>query len=111
MGINGRLDNLPELIDVDVAVQVYQTDTPETDLLANIEASVTAFINSLRIGERLEYSDVQRFIFNQFDPTAEDNIGRPFIGIDEIASLIISTITDTITDVGDRLTIEEDGRF
>ncbi len=111
MGINGRLYNLPELISVDVALQIYQTDTPETDLLANIIDSVTAFINSLRIGERLEYSDVQRFIFNEFDPTAEDNIGRPIIGIDEIASLVISDSTDTITDVGDRLTIEEDGRF
>ncbi len=111
MGISGRLYNLPELVNVDVDLQIYQTSTPETDLLTKIETSVTNFINSLRIGERLEFSDVQRFVFNEFDPTAEDNIGRPFIGIDEIASLVITTITDTITAVGERLTIETDERL
>ena len=111
MGISGRLYNLPELIDVDISAHIYQTDTPETDLLANIEASLEAFIDSLMIGERIEFSDIQRFMFNEFDPDAEDNIGRAFIGIDEISDITISTVDATITQVGERLTIEEDSRF
>jgi len=63
------------------------------------------------IGERIEFSDIQRFMFNQFDESATDNLGRAFIGIDEIADLTISTVDATITQVGQRLTIEEDGRF
>lgn len=111
MGEAGLLYNLPELIAVDVSAHIYLTDTPETDLLANIEASVEAFIDSLMIGERIEFSDIQRFMFNEFDPDEDDNIGRAFIGIDEIADLTISTVDATITQVGQRLTIEEDGRF
>jgi len=63
------------------------------------------------IGERIEFSDIQRFMFNEFDPDAEDNIGRAFIGIDEISDITISTVDATITQVGERLTIEEDSRF
>ncbi len=111
MGESGLLYNLPELIAVDISAHIYLTDTPELDLLANIEASLTAFIESLKIGERIEFSDVQRFMFNQFDEDATDNLGRAFIGIDEIADLTISTVDATITQVGQRLTIEEDGRF
>lgn len=111
MGEPDLLYNLPELISVNITAHIYQTDTPEADLLDLIEASVAAFIDARRIGERLEYSDIQRFMFNQFDPTQDDCIGRPFLGIDEIADLSIEAGEAVIDAVGERLTIEEDGRF
>ncbi len=111
MGEAGILYNLPELTPVNIAAHIRLTDTPEVGLLTNMEASVSEFIDSLKIGERLEFSDVQRFMFNQFDPKEDDNIGRPFIGIDEIQDLAIEASGMTITKVGGRLDIEEDGRF
>jgi len=107
MGEAGVLYNLPELTPVNIAAHIRLTDTPEVGLLSNMEASVSEFIDSLKIGERLEFSDVQRFMFNQFDPKEDDNIGRPFIGIDEIQNLAIEAYSQTITKIGDRLDIEE----
>ncbi|MDD2836345.1 MAG: hypothetical protein PHY05_09365, partial [Methanothrix sp.] len=48
------------------------------------------FANSHIIGENSEYSDVQRFPFNRFDPTATDSIGRPFIGIDSLVEMTVT---------------------
>lgn len=111
MGEADLLYNLPELISVNITAHVYLTSTPEADLLENIEASLSAFIDALRIGERIEFSDIQRFMFNLFDQTQDDDIGRPFLGIDEIADLSIEAGGVIINGIGERLEIEEDGRF
>lgn len=111
MGIPDYLYNLPELISTNVTATIYLTDTPELGLIGSIEASVASFIDALKIGERIEFSDIQRFMFNKFDPTQDDNIGRTFLGIDEIVTLTIEAGGDIISEVGQRLIIEEDGRF
>lgn len=111
MGAPGYLYNLPELIEVDVAVKIRLTDTPETGLVDLIMVSLNAFLGSRVIGERLEYSDVVRFVYNQYDEAATDCIGRPFIGIDELVELIVSGGEQVATKNGDRITVEEDWRL
>lgn len=111
MGAPGYLYNLPELIEVDVVVKIRLTDIPETDLVDLIRSSLAAFLGSRVIGERLEYSDVVRFVYNQYDEAATDCIGRPFIGIDELVELVVSGGGQVATKNGDRVTVEEDWRI
>lgn len=111
MGEAGLLYNLPELTDVTIVAKIRLTDTPETGLADLIEASLTAFADAYIIGEILEYSDVQRFLFNQFDPTATDCIGRPFIGIDELTEMVVTAGGQAATKNGDRITVEEDWKL
>jgi hypothetical protein len=111
MGEPGYLYNLPELVEVAVTAKIVLTDTPETGLVDLIEESLEAFLGSYVIGERLEYSDIQRFLFNQFDTSATDNLGRAFIGIDELTELIVSAGGQAATKNGDRITVEEDWRL
>jgi hypothetical protein len=111
MGSAGYLYNLPELFTIDIVAHIRVTDTPEADLVAHIEASLAAFLSSFRIGDRLEYSDVLRFFQNMYDATKDDCIGRPFIGIDEIVSLVVTGGDQSATTTGDRIVVEEDWRF
>lgn len=111
MGTPGYLYTLPELIEVSLSTHIRLTESPEVGLLDSIAASLTAFLDSYKTAERLEYSDVQRFIYNQFDTSATDYIGRAFVGIGEIVDLSISAGGLTATKLGDRIEIEEDGRF
>jgi hypothetical protein len=111
MGEPGYLYNLPELVVVSIAAQIRITDTPEMDLLNNIETSLTAFLGAYKIGESLEYSDVLRFFQNLYDPTADECIGRPLKGIDEILELTVTGGGFAATKIGDRITVEEDWRL
>jgi uncharacterized phage protein gp47/JayE len=111
MGVSGRLYNLPELIEVGVVAHIRLTDTPESGLVDTIVASLTAFLGAYRIGENLEYSDVQRFMFNLYDPTADECIGRPLKGIDEIVSLQVTGGGQAAVKNGDKITVEEDWRI
>jgi len=112
MGGPGRLYNLPELMPVDIQIHIRVTDGPEQDLIENIEQSVTDFLEKkLKIGDRIEFSDVERFIFNHYDASATDEIGRPHIGIEEITSVMISDGRSAITNIGQRLEAEGDERF
>ena len=111
MGEAGFLYNLPELTDVSVAATIRLTDTPETGLVDLIEESLTSFLGSYLIGENLEFSDVQKFLQNYFDPTADECIGRPLKGIDEIVSLSVTGGGQTAVKNGDKITVEEDWRL
>jgi uncharacterized phage protein gp47/JayE len=111
MGDAGLLYNLPELIDVTVVAKIRLTDTPETGLVDLIKASLTSFADAYIIGENLEYSDVQRFLFNRFDSTSTDCIGRPFIGIDELTEMVVTAGGHAATKNGDKITVEEDWKL
>jgi hypothetical protein len=111
MGVSGRLYNLPELIEVGVVAHIRLTDTPEAGLVDTIEASLTAFLGAFRIGENLEYSDVQRFLQNYFDSTADECIGRVLKGIDEIVSLQVTGGGQAAVKNGDKILVEEDWRI
>lgn len=113
MGDAGLLYNLPELITVGITAKIRLTDTPETGLVDLIEASLTEYLGSFLIGQRLEYSDVVRFLQNQYDSTASDTdyVGRPFIGVDELVELVVSAEDQVATQNGDRITVEEDWRL
>ena len=111
MGEAGYLYNLPELIEVGVVAHIRLTDTPEAGLVDTIEASLTAFLGAFRIGENLEYSDVQRFMFNLYDPTADECIGRALKGIDEIVSLQVTGGGQAAVKNGDKILVEEDWRI
>jgi hypothetical protein len=111
MGEAGLLYNLPELMDLSILAKIRLTETPETGLVELIEASLTDFANSYIIGENSEYSDVQRFLFNLFDPTATDGIGRPFIGIDTLVEMTVTVSGQAATKNGDGITVEEDWKL
>jgi hypothetical protein len=111
MGEAGYLYNLPELIEVGVVAHIRLTDTPESGLVDTIEASLTAFLGAFRIGEILEYSEVQRFLQNYFDPTADECIGRALKGIDEIVSLQVTGGGQAAVKNGDKILVEEDWRI
>lgn len=105
------LYNLPELVEVGIVASMKRTDTPEADLVALIEESEKAFLGAFRIGESLEYSDVIRFFQNQYDATADECIGRPLKGIDELIDLVVSGGGQSATKNGDKITVEEDWRI
>jgi hypothetical protein len=111
MGEAGLLYNLPELVDLSIMAKIRLTETPETGLKDLIEASLKDFANSYIIGENSEYSDVQRFLFNLFDPTATDSIGRPFIGIDTLVEMTVTAGGQAATKNGDGITVEEDWKL
>jgi hypothetical protein len=111
MGETGYLYNLPELIEIGITAPIRLTDTPEADLVDNITASLQAYLGAFLIGERLEYSDVLRFFQNLYDPAADDCIGRAFIGIEEIEELLVAGGEQTASQIGDRITVEEDWRI
>ncbi len=111
MGEAGYLYNLPELVEIGVAAHIRLTDTPETDLVDAIEESLAAFLGAFRIGENLEFSDVQRFLQNQFDATADESVGRALKGIDEIVSLQVTGGGQAAVKNGDKILVEEDWRI
>lgn len=111
MGEAGYLYNLPELVDLSIVAKIRLTETPEIGLKSLIESSLTDFANAYIIGENLEYSDVQRFLFNLFDPTATDGIGRPFIGIDTLVEMTVTAGGQAATRNGDGITVEEDWKL
>ena len=111
MGEAGYLYNLPELIEVGVVAHIRLTDTPETGLVDTIEASLAAFLGAYKIGENLEYSDVQRFMENLYDATADEHLGRSLKGIDEVVSLQVTGGGQAAVKNGDKITVEEDWRI
>jgi hypothetical protein len=111
MGEAGLLYNLPELVDLSIVAKIRLTETPETGLKSLIEASLKDFADSYIIGENSEYSDVQRFLFNLFDPTATDCIGRPFIGIDTLVEMTVTAGGQAATKNGEGIIVEEDWKL
>ena len=111
MGEADHLYNLPELVEVGILAHIRLTATPETGLVDLIKESQTAFLGAFRMGENLEFSDVQRFLQNYFDPTADESVGRPLKGIDEIVSLQVTGGGQAAVKNGDKILVEEDWRI
>ncbi len=98
------LYNYPTTISTNVTVVIVQTATPETDLLTNIEASLTACLNDYTIGRDIEFSDIAKYIYVDYDT------GRAFVGIESITSVSIVAKSTTITAFGDTIAIANDER-
>lgn len=72
------LYNLPQKVAIDVYLQIYLSETPENNLPDKIKESIEHFLDSFRIGERFEYSDLYSAVL------INHATGVPFIGIQEI---------------------------
>ena len=105
MGIYPYLYTLPRTAYVSVVVNLTATETPEIDMKENIQASIEAFLDSYKIGESLEYSDV--YIKTFYDHLTD----RKIVGIDSIQSLTISGGGISINQSGQVITIDEDQRI
>jgi hypothetical protein len=75
------------------------------NLKPNIEASIYTFLNSYRIGEAIEYSDLNKNIFSDFITS------RFFVGIDSIQSCTIYGNSTSINQNGGIITMEADRRI
>lgn len=99
------LYNLPQKVAVDVYLQIYFTETPEADLLEKIRESIRHFLDSFRIGERFEYSDLYSAVL------INDETGVPFMGIQEIKSLRAQGKGVTCEHNGSRIILDNDERI
>ena len=104
-GTYPRLWVAPELQAVDISLELVLTATPEVDLLANIQASLEAKLDSYKIGEDLEYADLVKFIYVDF---ANE---RAFSGIDDVASFELICKATTITGFGQKVLLDDDERL
>ena len=117
MGEPGFLYNVPTDVTYDVTIAIVATDTPETDLADNIEASITNWFADYIIGEQVEWSDLRTCAILAYE--AATNVSqkhellgteRPFIGINRITSFSVVGSGDTLTKDGDISTLENDER-
>ena len=104
-GTYPRLWVAPELQAVDIALELVLTATPEVDLLANIQASLEAKLDSYKIGEDLEYADLVKYIYVDYAT------GRAFSGIDDVASFELTCKISTISGFGQKVTLDDDERI
>lgn len=115
LGTLPKLYNLPEIVSVDVALTIVLTETPEADLEASIEDSITEFLNSFKIGETLEWSDlfkVVHHVYSSHDEDGQINVGQQqFVGIDTVTVLEATDGVTTITTLGGEIDIEDDSRI
>ena len=95
----------PELQAADIALELVLTATPEVDLLENIRASLEAKLDSYKIGEDLEYADLVKYIYVDYET------GRAFSGIDDVVSFSLTCKTITITGFGQKVTVDQDERL
>lgn len=93
----------PELQGSDVNCVITMTSTPEVGLLTNIQASLAAKLATYGIGEKLQHSDVYRYVFTDFAT------GRAFVGIDDVPTFTITCKTVTVH-FGETLTMDADER-
>lgn len=99
------LFNLPETVNIAVAVSITTTDTPERNLEDNIEQSIADFLNSFRIGEKLEFSDLAQYVYHDF------STDRKFTGIDTVNNIQISGNGMSINKYGEEISVETDQRI
>jgi len=104
-GTYPRLWVAPELQAVDISLELVLTSTPEVDLLANIQASLEAKLDSYKIGEDLEYADLVKYIYVDYATC------RAFSGIDDVASFDLTCKTSTISAFGQKVTLDDDERI
>ena len=105
MGKYPYLYVLPRTVSVDVAINITKTSYPETGLEDNIKNSIETFLNSYRIGEDLEWSDVFLYVY------MDHETNRMFEGIDTVNSCSISGGGNIISTTGSIINITEDQRI
>jgi hypothetical protein len=104
-GIYPRLWVAPELQAVDIILELVLTAMPELNLLDNIQASLTAKLVSYKIGEALEFADLVKYIYVDYAT------GRAFSGIDDISGFMLTCKEITITEFGQKVTLDDDERI
>lgn len=105
MGTYPCLYVTPRMVSTNVTVAIVDTATPEVGLAANIESSLTDFLDAYTIGEDLEYSDLVKYIFVDYAT------GRAFDGIDQITSCVVTGNSTTISSFGQIINLDEDQRI
>jgi hypothetical protein len=114
-GVYPYLYLTPELCPVNIAVSISLTATPETGLVASIEASVNAYLGRFQIGETLDYSDlIKAVLFDLSTITADIDASmtvRAFSGIDRIRSLTATYGAQVISSNVGQITMENDARI
>jgi hypothetical protein len=99
------LYNLPEKVAIDTYLQIYFTATPEAGLLDKIKESIRHFLDSFKIGERFEYSDLYTAVL------IDHATGVPFIGIQEIKYLKAQGKGQNCDANGQRILLDNDERI
>lgn len=97
--------NLPETVPVTVNLYITPDDTAEEGLIDNIKESIEAFLNSFRIGESLELSDLLEYVYTDYET------GRKFIGIDKINDILVSGNNQTLESFSSEISIDNDQRI
>jgi len=114
MGEYPRLYNMPEHVEVDVAVTIKVTETPELNLADNVEASIVAFLDSFKIGVSMDWSDLFKVCNNQFvsnNADGEVTTGRSFVGIDAITVLSATAGAQTCDGLNKTIDVDDDARI
>jgi hypothetical protein len=96
---------LPRKVIANARISIVQTEDPDPQLKVKIEDSITAFLDSFKIGDDIEYSDLIQFIYRNFM-----NSNEVFTGIDQISSVVITANGLSINGFGQVITIESDQR-
>jgi len=105
MGTYPYLYILPRTVYVDVTINIIRTSTAPSGLDANIEDSVTDFLNDFTIGKDLEWSDL--FLYIYMDYTTSEMLE----GIDSITLCSAVGNSMTISTPGSVIDIDEDQRI
>ena len=89
----------------DIQILTPRAEAVMVDLLANIQASLEAKLDSYKIGEDLEYADLVKYIYVDF------TTGRAFSGIDDVSIFSLTCKSTTITGFGQKVTLDDDERI
>jgi uncharacterized phage protein gp47/JayE len=95
----------PRLVPLVISVQVLVSETYSPTLKADMEASITSFIDEYMIGDNLQYSDL-------YEPIWVNHVtSTPLVGIDALLSLSVAGNLQAISNNGETLTIAGDQRL
>lgn len=115
LGEAGYLYNLPTDVTFGVIVNLIDTDTPETGLAANIQASIEAWLGDFVIGERCEWGDLRACATIVYEAATEPSLKhqilgteRVIVGVDRITSFVVSGNGTSITKDGEYIDLEND---
>jgi hypothetical protein len=104
-GTYPRLWVAPEPQAVDIVLELLLTSMPEVNLLANIQGSLEAKLDSYLIGEDLEYADLVKYIYVDF------RTNRAFSGIDDVSNFTMKCKDISITGFGQNVALDDDERI
>ena len=115
LGEPNYLYNVPTEVTISVVLDLVGTDTPESNLAANIKASIEAWLSDATIGENVEFSDLRSAATIEYVPATDPTLKhvlrgteRIFIGVDRITSFRVSGGGQSAQVDGDIITLEQD---